>query len=145
VNLPSNATFDQVDSALRAVDAAEASRNSLSLETQGINSQRSSTVIAIMYDIVNYAGNSITHTAASSSGCLIGSYGVPDYTQNPYPGYGNWNDKIESSVDYANCNVTVVYEHTNYAGSLNPCASPCSTMGLLNNNVSSNIIRYSYP
>lgn len=138
VSLSDNATIDEVDSALRTLEADQ-------LASRGSSDLLCCTVFAILYDWTNYQSSSITHTTTSPSGCALGNLNNPDYSLNPHPGGGNWDNKIESAIIYANCNYAVMYENINYGGSLNPCASPCSTFGLLNDKGSSASFRTSYP
>lgn len=98
---------------------------------------RATYVIAILYDWTNYQSSSLTLTSTISTGCQYTGYAT-DFSPT-------WNDRIESGIGYLDCNYLLMYENTGTTGSLNPCASPCSTFGLLNNQGSSIKLQRTYP
>lgn len=100
-------------------------------------SSRSVYVIALLYDWTNYQNSSLTLTSTISTGCQSTGYGA-DFTST-------WNDRLESGIGYLDCNYILIYENAGASGSLNPCASPCSSFGLLNNQGSAFKLQRNYP
>ncbi len=92
---------------------------------------QSNIVIGIDYWDSNFRGQSLVwetpHTAGCSDGSTYGSPGMP-------PG---WNDEVSSARSYAGCNHYYHYEHTNWTGAVLDCGGSCATMGVMNDQTSS--------
>jgi len=123
IQVSSSADLQTVDRAIKDYNARNLSSQSLT-PSGGIRPQ-TTYVIGIFYDWTNWQSSSITFTTTVSTGCQSASYG------NNFS--ATWNDRTESAIGYINCNYTIPYEHIGFTGSLNPCASPCSSFGALNN------------
>ena len=96
------------------------------------------TVIGLAYDWTEYRADSLFFWTTIPAGCSDGTvYSRPSLTT----GWGGWNDRIESVMSFQGCYATV-YEHSNQGGAQRTC-NDCSTLGLLNNQVSS--LRFARP
>jgi hypothetical protein len=94
-------------------------------------------VLAIIYDWTNYQNSSHTLLSTISTGCQSSNYSINLIDA--------WDNRAESGIGYIDCNYLVMYDTDTLSGSLNPCLSPCSSFGLLNNNGESMRLRKTYP
>jgi hypothetical protein len=79
----------------------------------------------------NYTGDSYQLTVHGINGCNGGTkYQAPTMP----PGF---NNEIESSKGFSGCNTLVHFQYKDYGGNKFTCSTACSTLGSLNNAVSS--------
>jgi len=88
------------------------------------------TVIGIDYKDASFGGDSYAWTT-SYSGCSDTiSFGVSTMPSG-------WDNVVSSARAFANCNHYYHWENTSYSGANLDCGSSCSSMGVMNNQTSS--------
>lgn len=105
------------------------------LDASGMAPASSSWVLlGIEYANTGYSGASLVLYGSSGSGCGSSrTYGFPTMPTG-------WNNRVSSARSYAGC-ASSHYTLTSYRGSVRTCQGGCSTLGTLNNNVSSIVFR----
>jgi hypothetical protein len=89
------------------------------------------TVIGIDYKNSNFGGDSLPWIADNLVGCSTGlSYQAPSMPSG-------WNDEVSSADAFAGCDSYIHYEDNNYGGSQHECAPDCATIGVMNDETSS--------
>lgn len=119
IQLPNDATLDEIDQALEAQDAAAAADAGTAVTY----------VLSIEYMATDQTGSSRSFTGGAPCTATRG------YNMGSMP--SGWNDVISSSRGYSNCNKVEHYEHINYRGAVRACTPTCNTMGIMNNETSS--------
>ncbi len=88
------------------------------------------TVIGIDYKDASFGGDSYAWTT-STTGCTdTTSFGISSMPSG-------WDNVVSSARAYANCNHYYHWENTNYSGASLDCGASCSSMGVMNNQTSS--------
>ena len=109
-------------------DAGAQSRSASPMAASG------TTVLAVLYQDVAYGGGALALYSSSGNTCPNGStYGFSNL------GSYSWND-ITSSVSGNNCQV-MLYQNINYGGSTFKCNGSCSSVGSMNDQASSVILK----
>lgn len=88
------------------------------------------TVIGVDYVNSYEGGNSLTWTS-TSGGCTS----TQSFQASSMP--SGWNDVVSSALSYQNCNTYWHYENTGFKGSQIDCGPRCDTMGVMNDQTSS--------
>lgn len=87
-------------------------------------------VLGVLYDGQGYSGASFSMTSTGNSGCFNGSsFFFPRLAD-----YG-WDNRGESILTYQGC-FSQLYDLAFYSGTSATCVN-CSSLGLINNKVSS--------
>ena len=121
VQLPLDATIDDVDDALRDDEGSHDSDP---------NGTEATYVIAVEYIHANYGGSTLTYTnSVTCSGYSHSAAYMPS----------GWNDVISSARAYSSCNHAYHYEHTYYGGAVVDCRTGCSYVGDAMNDRTSSI------
>lgn len=89
-------------------------------------------VLGVNYDWQSYGGQSWIWEASSTC-----TSSTSWYVSNVGTGFGSADNRFESSKAYDGCDVFKHYEHPSYEGSQHHCTPNCTTLSLLNNQVSS--------
>ncbi len=100
-----------------------------SIAAQGVNTPFAQIVISILYEDVDYDGDSFV-MSYNNADCVTTAYG---YTQL---GPLGWNDRASSFKSFAGC-ITAVFEHINYGGAMVGYQSSASSLGVMNDAASS--------
>lgn len=88
------------------------------------------TVIGVDYVNSHYGGNSLTWTS-TSGGCTS----TQTFQASSMP--SGWNDVVSSALSYQNCNTYWHYQNINFGGAQIDCGPSCATMGVMNDQTSS--------
>lgn len=88
-------------------------------------------VIGIDYDGPNFTGSTLVWETDHTPGCSDGtSFIAPSMPTG-------WNDRVSSARSYSGCNHYYHYEHVNFGGSVLDCGGGCASMGVMDNQTSS--------
>jgi hypothetical protein len=115
VQLPPNATPDQLTPELLAATAVTPTQN----------------LIAIEYEHVDYGGRSLTFSSETT--CAQSNIAAPSMPSG-------WNDIISSAQAFSGCNNSYHYENVNYQGTVANCGSACNWIGDVLNDRTSSIL-----
>lgn len=88
-------------------------------------------VIGIDYDGPNFTGSTLVGGTRHTPGCLDGS----SFIASSMP--AGWNNRVSSARSYSGCNHYYHYEHINFGGAVLDCGDSCSSMGVMENQTSS--------
>ncbi|MDX1992752.1 MAG: hypothetical protein SF029_10190 [bacterium] len=125
ISLPTDASFAEVDAALKMEEHLPES------ETSSFSTLQAPKVYAVVWDWVNYnnSGGYLVHSGnnACDAGYYYSVYNYQSYSR-PYVFNPNWDDDISSFATYEGCNKMYTYEYINFAGSWSSFGSSSPNM-----------------